>query len=127
MGTNYRDLVAWQKAMVFVKQGYLVSADFPKEETYGLTSQIRRAAVSIPSNIAEGQGRRLPRGFCMFLRHARGSLLEVETQIQIARDLQYVSTAKAEKILALAAELGRIINGLIASLQPQPPEVEADN
>ncbi len=117
MGTSYRDLVAWQKAIVFVKEIYSVTATFPANEMYGLTSQLRRAAVSIPSNIAEGQGRRLPRDFQLFLRHARGSLLEVETQIIIAEQLGYASETVAQRLLRLAAELGRILNGLIASLK----------
>src|SRR5215813_936141 len=89
MGRSYRDLVVWQKSMRLVTDIYRTTTAFPKEEIYGLTSQIRRAAVSIPSNVAEGQGRRTASDFHNFLDHARGSLMEVETQILIAQDLQY--------------------------------------
>lgn len=121
MATTYRDLIAWQKAIVFVKEIYTLTAEFPGSEMYGLTSQLRRAAVSIASNIAEGQGRRLPRDFQLFLRHARGSLFEVETQVIIARELDFISSKEAARVLQLAAELGRILNGLIASLRVQGP------
>jgi four helix bundle protein len=87
MGHSYRDLVAWQKAMAFVTNIYKVSEIFPKHEIYGLTSQIRRAAVSVPSNIAEGQGRSFDKEFSKFLSNAQGSLMEVETQLQIAVNL----------------------------------------
>jgi len=114
---TYRDLKAWQKAMELVTVVYASTQEFPKEETYGLTSQMRRAAVSIPSNIAEGQGRRLEREFQHFLRNGRGSLLELETQILIAQNLQYLEEADAEMLLAMCAEAGRILNGLIGSLR----------
>lgn len=117
MGTNksYRELVVWQKAIDLVSQVYLVSKQFPREEVYGLTAQIRRAAVSIPSNIAEGQGRRSPREFVQFLRIARGSLAEVETQIFIADRLGYLERSSAEKLLMSSEEVGRILQGLIIS------------
>jgi len=114
---TYRDLKAWQKAMELVTAIYASTQRFPKEETYGLTSQMRRAAVSIPSNIAEGQGRRLEGDFQHFLRNGRGSLLELETQILIAQNLQYLEEADAEMLLAMCAEAGRILNGLIGSLR----------
>ena len=117
MGTSYRDLVAWQKARRFVVEIYRATKSFPAEERYGLTAQIRRAAVSVPSNIAEGQGRRLPGDFQLFLRHARGSLLEVETQLIIACDLGYLTRSETQRLLKLSAEVGRILNGLIASLK----------
>ena len=78
---SHRDLIAWQKAMVLVEDVYRITAVFPKEEIYGLTSQIKRAAVSIPANIAEGQGRRSKREFQQFLGNARGSLLELDTHL----------------------------------------------
>ncbi len=83
-GKNYRDLIAWQKAMDLIEQVYRATASFPKEEVYGLTSQARRSAVSIPSNIAEGQGRRTTGEFLHQLSVAHGSLRELETQILIA-------------------------------------------
>jgi four helix bundle protein len=114
---TYRDLKAWQKAMQLVTAIYFHTQGFPKEETYGLTSQMRRAAVSVPSNIAEGQGRRLEGDFQHFLRNARGSLLELETQVLIATNLGFLPHRDADKLLASSAEVGRILNGLIASLR----------
>lgn len=116
MGKSYRDLIAWQRAMDLVTEVYRITASFPREEMYGLSSQLRRAAVSIPSNIAEGQGRRGAAEFRHFLRQACGSLMEVETQILIAERLGYCSSEQANKLLETAAEVGRILNGLIASL-----------
>ena len=117
MPQTYRDLKAWQKAMELVTEIYRNTRTFPREETYGLTSQIRRAAISIPSNIAEGQGRRLPGDFQYFLRNARGSLLELETQILISGNLGYLQGHEVEDLLKRSAEVGRILNGLIASIK----------
>jgi four helix bundle protein len=117
MGRCYRDLIAWRKAMEFVTKIYGATQRFPGEERYGLTNQLRRAAVSVPSNIAEGQARYSQKEFHHFLSQARGSLVEIETQILIARDLTYLSPAKADALLADAEELGRILNGLIASIK----------
>ena len=96
---------------------YQVSASFPKDELYGLTSQLRRAAVSVPSNIAEGQGRHGVAEFRHFLRPAGGSLMELETQVLIAERLCYVSSETANRLLASSAEVGKILNGLINSLK----------
>jgi len=90
---------------------------FPKTETYGLTSQLRRAAVSVPSNIAEGQARRTTGEFKQFLGNARGSLAEVETQIQIARSLNYLEQDQTEILLGATAEIGRMLNGLLSALK----------
>ncbi len=117
MGHSYRDLVAWQKAIIFVTRIYKISEIFPKHELYGLTSQVRRAAVSIPSNIAEGQGRAFDKEFSKFLSNAQGSLMEVETQLQIAANLGYVPQNEVDELLRDAAEIGRIINGLMASIR----------
>ena len=117
MGQSYRDLIAWQKAMKFVTEIYAVTHRFPAEERFGITNQLRRAAVSVPSNIAEGQARFSPKEFHHFLSHARGSLVEIETQLLIAKDLKYLPPSKAEGLLSLADELGRILNGLIASIK----------
>ena len=96
---------------------YQVTQTFPKEEIFGLMGQLRRSAVSIPSNIAEGQGR-LSRGeFRVFLGNARGSLSELETQIIISRRLGYLKEPKAGSIMELAAEVGRLLNGLIGSMK----------
>jgi four helix bundle protein len=113
---SYRDLVVWKKSMSLVLDVYSSTQAFPKIETYGLTSQLRRAAVSVPSNIAEGQARLSTGEFKQFLGNARGSLVEVETQILIARDLGYLEQQASERILSAAAEVGRILNGLLASL-----------
>jgi four helix bundle protein len=116
VGLSYRDLIAWQRAMDLVETTYKATRRFPKVELYGLTSQLRRAAVSVPSNIAEGQGRLTPGEFKQFLGHARGSLLETETQILLAGRLQYVSPEEMNDLLKLSAEVGRILNGLIGSI-----------
>jgi len=99
---------------------YSATAGFPKEEQFGLTSQVRRAAVSIPSNIAEGQGRLSEKEFRYFLGQSRGSLMEVETQLQIAQNLGYLESAKTNALLKACAEVGRILNGLLASICRPP-------
>ena len=109
---GYRDLVVWQKAMELVTDVYRVTSDFPKHEIYGLTGQIRRAAVSVPSNLAEGHGRTSRREFHQFISQARGSLVEVETQLEIARNLGYLSTPIASELLTKAGRVGRMLNGL---------------
>jgi four helix bundle protein len=116
MGRSYKDSVAWQKSMNPVTAVYRATAAFPRDELFGLTSQIRRAAVSIPSNIAEGQGRLSENEFRHFLGQSRGSLMEVETQTQIAVNLGYLGEEDADRVLQACAEVGRIINGLIASV-----------
>jgi len=113
---NYQELIAWQKSMDLVEQIYDASRTFPREEIYGLTSQLRRAAVSIPSNIAEGQGRRTTADFVRHLSIAYGSLREVETQILIAARLRYSDSLTSDKVMNLAGEVGRLLNGLMASL-----------
>jgi len=114
---HYQQLIAWQKAIVLVTDVYSLTATFPRDEIYGLTSQLRRAAVSIPSNIAEGQGRATKGEFIQFLCHARGSLFEVETQLEIGRNLGYIATEQQTPLASELSELGRILNGLITSLQ----------
>ena len=115
MGESYKDLIAWRKAMDLVTDIYHATRAFPREEMYGLTNQLRRAAVSVPSNIAEGQARFSRKEFHHFLSHARGSLVEIETQVMIARNLEYLSRQQGQLLLDQAAELGRVLNGLIAS------------
>jgi len=124
MAQTYRDLIAWQKAMDLVTEVYEVTRTFPREELYGLTSQLRRAAVSIPSNIAEGQARYSHAEFHHFLRNAKGSLAEMETQIQIACNLKYVDQEKAEALLRATAELGRILNALLESVKKRAAGAE---
>jgi len=102
--------------MQLVTSIYRVTANFPKEEQFGLTSQLRRAAVSIPSNIAEGQGRLSEKEFRYFLGQARGSLMEVETQVQISQNLGYCTPASGDELLTACAEVGRILNGLLGSI-----------
>jgi len=113
---SYRDLVVWKKSMALVLNVYRCTQAFPKIETYGLTSQLRRAVISVPSNIAEGQGRLSTGEFRQFLGNARGSLMEVETQILVAQDLGYFDQNQSEALLSATAEVGRILNGLLASL-----------
>jgi four helix bundle protein len=113
---NYRELVAWQKAMDLVEKVYRLTNDFPREELYGLTNQLRRAVVSIPSNIAQGQGRGGSNEFTRFLHIAHGSLPEVETQVLIAMRLKYGNATVAQDVLNAASEAGWIINGLLKCL-----------
>jgi four helix bundle protein len=115
--SRYQDLVAWQKAIEFVQRIYAITSKFPQEEMFGLKSQMRRAAVSVPSNIAEGQGRATRGEFLQFLGHARGSLYELETQIVIASKLAYLSAPELGSLLLEAQHLGRVLNGLISSLK----------
>lgn len=114
---NYQQLETWQVAMDLVAEVYRVSKLFPKEELYGLTNQVRRAAVSVPSNIAEGQGRDSTKEFLHHLSIAKGSLCEVETQLLIAQRLGYLEQEDASKVMALAGSVGRLLNGLSKSLQ----------
>jgi four helix bundle protein len=116
MGRSYKDLVAWQKAMDLVTATYRATKKFPRHEVFGLTSQTRRAAVSIPSNIAEGQGRLSGKEFRHFLGQARGSLLELETQLQVAENLGYLEAQETKDVMESCAEVGRILNGLLASV-----------
>jgi four helix bundle protein len=113
---HYCQLIAWQKAMDLVVMVYRLTATFPKEELFGLTVQVRKAAVSIPSNIAEGQGRGTTRDFLHFLSIARGSLQEAETQILIAERLNYIAAEQTTGVLELSAEVGRILSGLARTL-----------
>ena len=119
---SYRDLIAWQKAMDLTEMVYRSTYGFPREELYGLTSQIRRATLSIASNIAEGQGRRTTKDFVNFLFIALGSRNEAETQVLLALRLGYVDQERCDALLNLSAEVGRLINGLANSLQPQDQE-----
>jgi len=117
MSASYRDLRVWQNAMELVVGVYHETQGFPREELYGLTSQMRRAAVSVPSNIAEGKGRSTDRDRALFFCHARGSLLELETQILIGERLTYLTSARAEALLKISTELGRMLNSLIQSIR----------
>ena len=116
MSHTYRELIVWQKAMALVRDIYLQTRKFPKEELYGLAAQMRRSAVSVPSNIAEGQGRLSKGEFRQFLGMARGSLLELETQILITAELHYVDGKSSERLVSQTQEVLLMINGLIDSL-----------
>ena len=113
---SYRDLIAWQKAMDLVEHIYVATRNWPKAELYGLTNQVQRAAVSVPSNIAEGQGRTSTKEFLHHLSIARGSLFEVETQLLIAQRLSYLTKTDADRLLSEAGEISRLLSGLLRSL-----------
>jgi four helix bundle protein len=113
---HYRELIVWQKAMDLVELVYRATRYFPKEEMFGLTMQIRKAAVSIPSNIAEGQGRNTTREFMHFLSVARGSLQEMETQILLGERMTYLTAEQSGQVIGLSSEVGRLMTGLLNSL-----------
>jgi four helix bundle protein len=114
MKQGYKDLIVWQKAIAMVTEVYRITRTFPREELFGLTSQIRRSAVSVPSNIAEGQGRLSVGEFRQFLGIAKGSLNELETQLIIARELGYVNMTNP--VFDQLNEVARLLNGLLNSL-----------
>lgn len=113
---SFRDLVVWQKSMTLVKLVYEVTQSFPKEEQFGLTSQLRRSVVSVPSNIAEGSGRGTTQDYVRFLQIARGSLFESQTQIELAQQLDFLSEARAQQLTPLCNEIERMLNALITKL-----------
>lgn len=113
---HFRELVVWQKAMDLTVAVYDASRQLPPDELYGLTSQLRRAAVSIPSNIAEGQGRGTPDEFKRFLRIANGSRQELETQILVAERLCYLQPELAHRLIEMSEEVGRLTSGLLRAL-----------
>ncbi len=110
---TYKELDVWKKARAFVKEIYVITKDFPNDEKYGLMSQMRRCAVSIPSNIAEGYGRQFKKETLQFLHISRGSLYELETQMYIAYDLSFIIEEKLNKLLADLEECRRLLSGLI--------------
>jgi four helix bundle protein len=114
---SYEDLTAWQLAVAATIEVYRVTSLFPSEERFGLTQQVRRAAVSVPSNIAEGYGRGSRQDYARFLRVGRGSLYEVETQLQIAVRLGYLEDEAYREIRAKLSEAGRVLAGLIRSIE----------
>jgi four helix bundle protein len=116
---SFRDLIAWQKAMVLVEDVYRTTAGWPIDERFGLTSQIRRAAVSIPSNIAEGSGRTGSREFRHSLSIAHGSICELETQIDLAVRLGICGSEAGDQLQGQAAEVGRIVRGLMRKLDSE--------
>lgn len=115
----HKDLDVWRLAMDFVEMIYRCTAEFPKEEIYGLTSQLRRAAVSIPSNVAEGAARQTAKENAQFLYYARGSVAEMETQLELVRRLGYLTSEKLEPLLDILKRVGQMIQGLIKKLKSQ--------
>ena len=113
---SYRDLDVWKKAMDLVALCYQTSSCFPRQEAYGLSSQLQRSAVSVPANIAEGQGRSSTKEFINHLSIAYGSLMELETHIQIANRLGYIGEDSLEALLERTSEIGRMLNGLMQVL-----------
>jgi len=112
---TFRDLIAWQKAMVLARSIYKATADMPDSERFGLTVQLRRAAVSIPSNIAEGHGRQGLPDYIRFLTMARGSMMELQTQVLLAEDLGFIR--RTGELIDTIAEADRVLQGLIRSLE----------
>ena len=118
---SYRDLSVWQKSMDLVEEVYSLVKKLPHEEQFALSSQIRRAVVSIPSNIAEGYGRKSKKEYIRFLQIARGSKYEVETQLLICSRLGYLQKTDLSKSLDLCDEIGKMLNTLIKKLTPLEP------
>lgn len=116
---SYRDLLVWQKSMALAKVIYKLTAEFPSEEKFGLISQMRRAAVSVPSNIAEGQARNTTGEFVLFISHAEGSLAELDTQLTLAVELGFLTNAKTQPTFDSIAELRRMLNGLRRAVSGQ--------
>ena len=113
---SYKDLLIWLKGVALVKSVYLLCEQLPKEEVYGLQSQMKRAAISIPSNIAEGYGRNYTQNYVQFLRIARGSLLELETQLIISKELKLVGNKLYQKVQGLITEDNKMLNAFIKSI-----------
>jgi four helix bundle protein len=120
--SSYRDLHVWQRGMDLVVESYRLTEKLPKAELYGLVSQIRRAAVSIPANIAEGHGRYHTREFLRHLSIAKGSLMELETELMAAGRLGYIPEPEVRSALDATAELGRMLSGLTRSLRARAAE-----
>lgn len=114
---SYEELLVWQQAMQLAERIYVLTDQMPADERFGLTAQVRRAAVSVPSNIAEGQGRVTTGEFVQFLGNARGSLFEVQTQVRLMVSLGYVSDEKARDVMTCIGDVGRLLNGLMSSLR----------
>lgn len=115
--STYKDLIAWQKSMVLVTSIYSVTATLPEQEKFGIISQLNRAVVSGPCNIAEGWGRESSKNYLQFLKISRGSLIETETLVLIAKNLNYLKEEKIKSVLNKIEEVGKILQGLIKSIQ----------
>jgi len=115
---TYKELLIWQKGMAIVKEVYLICAnDLPKDEVFGLQSQMKRCSISIPSNIAEGWGRNSTKSYIQFLKYSRGSLYELETQLLIAKDLNFISTNSFDKIDNQILEESKMLNAFIKAIE----------
>lgn len=114
---HYRDLLVWQKAMALAKAIYHETEGLPKAELFGLQAQMRRSAVSIPSNIAEGHGRLNDGHFRQFLAIARGSLFELQTQLELACDMKFLDEKRVKQLMEHSEEIARMINGLLSALK----------
>jgi len=117
--SSYRDLIVWRTGMKLAKEVYRLTIPFPRQETYGLTSQLRRAAVSVPANIAEGHARGTPKEFLQFIRITRGSLAELETLLTLTQELDYIPPNSLAALLETCDEVGRMLTGLRHSIQRQ--------
>ena len=126
-GSSYEDLRVWRRAMDLVLGVYQCTRTFPREEVYGLTSQMRRAAVSVPSNIAEGKGRYSRKELLQFLFRARGSLLELRTQTTIASELGFLAERDGKALVEHTADVGRLLNGLINRFQDYLSQSQGTN
>lgn len=116
---SYKDLLIWQKGMALVKSIYLLCEQLPKKEVFGLQSQMKRAVISIPSNIAEGYGRNYTQNYVQFLRIARGSLFELETQLIISKELKLVGNKLYQKVQGLITEENKMLNAFIKSISKE--------
>jgi four helix bundle protein len=114
---NFRQLQVWQRSMTLAQAIYEATKFFPKAELFGMTSQMRRAAVSVPSNIAEGQGRLTDKHFALFLAQARGSLFELQTQIELSHSLAYLDAAGRDRLIGECVEITRMLHALLNVLQ----------
>lgn len=114
---SYRDLIVWNKSMLLVTSIYTILMKFPDEEKFGLVSQIKRSSVSVPSNIAEGYGRNYTKDYSRFLQIARGSLYEMQTQIEISKNLNFISEKEVNEIFDLTLEVEKMLNSLINKLK----------
>ena len=120
MGQSFKDLTVWQRAIALTLEIYKLTSTFPDSERFGLTNQLRRAAVSVASNIAEGYGRSTKGEYIQFLGHARGSISEVETQLVIARGLEFGSKKLLQTAEDSCSEVGRMLRAMMKSLQSKP-------
>ncbi|MFH1160048.1 MAG: four helix bundle protein [bacterium] len=119
---SYHDLEVWRRGVELVKQVYKITSGFPKSELYGMTSQIRRAAISFPANIAEGWGRESSKNYIQFLRNSRGSLFELDTLLIITQELSYISTDQSNNIRKEINELGKMLNSIIQKINARISE-----